>query len=114
MKKFIPIFLVLFLIVPFIAMAQTVEGTICNILNRIKIIVAAVGFGLAVILLIVGGIKYMVSGGDEEKAKASKKLIINALIGIVIILAAVFILALVESFLTGSGISILGNPCGGY
>jgi len=112
MKKFIPIFLVLFFIVPFIAMAQVdPANVVCNILGRIKVIVAALGFGLAVILLIVGGIKYMVSGGDEEKAKASKKLIINAIIGIVIILASVFILALVQGFLSGAGVSILQNNC---
>ncbi|MBU2068315.1 hypothetical protein KKA23_03045 [Patescibacteria group bacterium] len=113
MKKFIPVFLVLFLIVPIVAFAagQDPASIICNILNKIKLIVAALGFGLAVILLIVGGIQYMTSGGETEKATSARKLIINALIGIAIIFAAIFILSMVEGFLTGSGIQILQNNC---
>jgi len=115
MKKFIPIFLLLFLIVPLVAMAQAdIQTSVCLALNLIKILIASIGFGLAVIILIVGGIQYMISGGDEEKAKKAKKWIINALIGIAIILAAVFIIALVQSFLIGSGLqNPLTDPCGG-
>ncbi|MBU3922811.1 hypothetical protein KJ684_01060 [Patescibacteria group bacterium] len=111
MKKFIPVFLVLFLIVPIIAAAQDPEIVICTMLNKIKLIIAALGFGLAVILLIVGGIQYMTSGGDSEKATKARQLIINALIGIAIIFAAIFILSMVEGFLTGSQIQILRNNC---
>lgn len=86
--------------------------TICNILQVIKDILLAVGLGIAVIILIIGGIKYMTSGGDPEKAKSGRQMIVNALIGIVIILAAAFILALVQGLLVKSGISIFANPCG--
>lgn len=113
MKKVLPVFLTLFLLMPLIASAQYPDPilTICNILNIIKIIILAIGLGIGVIILIIGGIGYMVAGGDPEKATKSKKLIINALIGIVIVLAAAFILALVQGILVGAGISIFTNPC---
>ena len=94
MKKFLLIFVLAVLVVPFIAQAQSAIVTICNILQIAKIIVAAIGFGIAVLLLIVAGIKYITAGGDEAKAGEAKKGIINALIGIVIVVAAVFIIGI--------------------
>jgi len=117
MKKFLPVFLFLALALPLLANAAVdPEGIICNILHKIKMIIAAIGFGIAVIMLIWGGIKYMTSGGSDEKATTAKKLIVNAVIGIVIIFAATFILALVEGLLVGAGVQInpFGNPCGGF
>jgi type IV secretory pathway VirB2 component (pilin) len=113
MKKALPIFLVLFLLaLPLIANAQVnPEIVICNLLKNIEKIIAAIGFGLAVILLIAGGIGYMTAGGNPEKADKAKKLMINAIIGIVIVFAAIFILDLVAGLLSGSGISILTNNC---
>ena len=113
MKKALPIFLVLFLLaLPLIANAQVnPEIVLCNLLKNIEKIIAAIGFGIAVILLIVGGIMYMTAGGNPEKADKAKKLMINAIIGIVIVFAAIFILDLVSGLLSGSGISILTNNC---
>lgn len=113
MKKALPIFLVLFLLaLPLIANAQTnPEIVLCNLLKNIEKIIAAIGFGLAVILLIVGGIQYMTAGGNPEKADKAKKLMINAIIGIAIVFAAIFILDLVAGLLSGSGIGILTNNC---
>lgn len=113
MKKALPIFLVLFVLaLPLIANAAVnPEIVICNLLKNIEKIIAAIGFGLAVILLIAGGIGYMTAGGNPEKADKAKKLMINAIIGIVIVFAAIFILDLVAGLLSGSGISILTNNC---
>jgi len=116
MKKFLPILAFVMLVVPAIALAQagqTATEIICNVLQIAKNIVAAVGFGIAVILLIVAGIRYMTAGGDSEKAGSARTGIINALIGIVIVIAAVFLIALAQglvSEVTG-GINLLGNPC---
>ncbi|HUT95968.1 MAG TPA: TrbC/VirB2 family protein [Candidatus Paceibacterota bacterium] len=117
MKKFLPVVLLSLMVLPlFVSAAVDPEIAICNILNKIKVVVAALGFGLAVIFLIVGGIQYMTAGGDDEKASKAKKLIINAIIGIAIIFAATFILSLVEGLLIGGGITPnpFGNPCGSY
>jgi len=115
MKKFLLIFALTLLVVPFIASAQAIESatcTVCNVLQIAKTIVAAIGFGIAVILLIVAGIKYMTAGGDAEKAGAAKGSIINAVIGIVIVVAAVFIVGLAQGLvLDVGGTNLLTDPC---
>ena len=117
MKKFLPVFLLLAMALPLVASAAIDPVlTICTLLNKIKVIIAAVGFGIAVIILIWGGIAYMTAGGNDEKATKARKLIVNAIIGIAIIFAATFILNLVEGLLIGGGITPnpFGNPCGSY
>ena len=115
MKKFIPVIALVLIIFPLMAGAVGVdpENAICVILNKVKMILAAIGLGLAVIFLIIGGIQYMTSQGDDEKAGKAKKIIINALIGIAIILAATFMLNVVEGFLSGAGMlwNPFTNPC---
>lgn len=60
----------------------------------IDIVVAAVNWVLgilaliAVILVLLGGFKWMTAGGNEEKIEEAKKLLTAAVIGLVIILAA--------------------------
>jgi hypothetical protein len=119
MKKYIPFLLLILLMIPLMAFAQAtqVEATLCTILQIAKNIVAAIGLGIAIILLIVSGIKYMTSGGDAEKANDAKRGIINAIIGIVIVVGALFLLALAQTLVTdvgGAGVNVLGNPCTGY
>ena len=116
MKRVLKVSLFLGILVLPLAVSAAVDPvvTICNILHTIKIIIAAIGFGIAVIMLIAGGIGYMTAGGNEEKATKARTMIINSLIGIAIVFAAVFILALVEGLLIGGGVTIIGNPCGGF
>lgn len=111
MKKVLPIILLSLFLLPLVAFAYVEpQVVICRVLEKIKIIVAAIGFGIAVIMLIWGGIMYMTAGGNDEKSTKARKLIINAIIGIAIIFAATFILSLVAGFLSGSGVSL--NPFG--
>ena len=112
-KALVAVFGLSLLVLPLVVSAQGTDPVvaICNILNVIKDIILAVGLGIAVILLIIGGINYMTAGGDAEKAKSARGMIINAIIGIVIIFAAAFILALVQGFLVRSGVSMFSNPC---
>lgn len=55
-----------------------------------RIINVALGFLgiIAVIIVLVGGFKYMISGGHEEKTNEAKQLIISGIIGLAIILSA--------------------------
>lgn len=55
-----------------------------------RIINVALGFlGIvAVIIVLIGGFKYMVSGGNDEKTGDAKKLIVSGIIGLAIILSA--------------------------
>jgi len=55
-----------------------------------RIINVALGFLgiIAVVIVLVGGFKYMVSGGNEEKTTEAKNLIVAGIIGLAIILSA--------------------------
>lgn len=55
-----------------------------------SIINAALGFLgiIAVVIVLLGGFKYMISGGNEEKTGEAKKLIVSGIIGLAIILSA--------------------------
>lgn len=55
--------------------------------NIITIILGLVGV-VAVIMLIIGGFKYTVSGGNDKSVEAAKNQIMYAVIGIVITLLA--------------------------
>lgn len=43
---------------------------------------------LAVLVILYGGFKWMTAGGDDDKVGEAKKLIINGIIGLIIILSA--------------------------
>jgi len=53
----------------------------------IRIILGFLGI-VAVIIILLGGFKWMTAGGNEEKVAEARKLIVSGIIGLVIILAA--------------------------
>lgn len=62
---------------------------------------------LAVVLIIVAGLQWMTSGGNEEKVTAAKNLLRAALIGLLITLAAYGIaLYVVRIFASATGTSL--------
>jgi len=60
----------------------------------VKIMISFLGF-IAVIIILIGGFMWMTSGGDSEKIKSARQLMINGLIGLVIIVLAYAIATLV-------------------
>lgn len=73
-------------------------GVFKQITNTILYIVGIV----AVIMLIIGGIKYVVSGGDSKKVTDAKNTILYAIIGLVIAFLAFAIVNFVISALPNS------------
>lgn len=57
---------------------------------------------VALIFIIIGGIKYITSGGDPKQAGAARQVITYALIGLVLILLS-FAIVNFLAFLTGAG-----------
>ena len=55
--------------------------------NIIRLILKFLGI-IAIIMLIMGGVQWMTSGGAEEKTTNARKLIVNSLIGLIIVLLA--------------------------
>lgn len=59
-----------------------------GIFNRITSILLFIVGAVAVIMLIFGGIRYIVSGGDQANVTAAKNTILYAIIGIIVALLA--------------------------
>lgn len=77
----------------------TVEETAKNISNILLFLVIAV----AVIMLIIGGFKYVVSQGDSSATQSAKNTILYAIIGIIVaIIAYAIVNFVVKSFAGGS------------
>ena len=73
-------------------------GAFKQVTNTILYIVGIV----AVIMLIIGGIKYVVSGGDSKKVTDAKNTVLYAIIGLVIAFLAFAIVNFVISALPSS------------
>jgi len=56
---------------------------------------------VATVIVIIGGFKWMTSGGSEEKIADAKKLMINGLIGLVLVILAYAIATFIISQLGG-------------
>lgn len=80
------------------------NGAFKQITNVLLYIVGIV----AVIMLIIGGIRYVVSGGDSKKVTDAKNTVLYAIIGLVICFFAYAIVNFVISSLPSST-----NPAGG-
>lgn len=77
---------------------ERINSLITTIINIFSIIVGIV----AVIMIIVGGLKYITSGGDSGNVSSAKNTIIYALVGLVIVAFAQFIVRFVLSRATGT------------
>lgn len=73
-------------------------GAFRQVTNTILYIVGII----AVIMLIIGGIKYVVSGGDSKKVTDAKNTVLYAIIGLVIAFLAFAIVNFVISALPSS------------
>ncbi len=73
-------------------------GLITSIINWL------LGFGgiLAVIAIVYSGIMYMTAGSDQTKAENAKKNLTWTIIGVVVILLALFIINLIDQILSGT------------
>lgn len=60
-------------------------------------------FSLAVLFLIIGGFWYIISAGNAESAEKARATVINALIGIVIVILSYAIISVVVNTISGGG-----------
>lgn len=77
---------------------NTVNSTITLALNLFSAVVGII----AVVMIIVGGIKYITSGGDAGNVTSAKNTILYAVIGLVVVALAQVIVKFVLSRFTGS------------
>jgi len=75
---------------------------IVDIIDSVMSLLAMIGSGVAVIMVIWAGILYMTSGSSEEKVRTAKKTIMWAIIGVAILWSANFIIDAIKYLLQGS------------
>jgi uncharacterized membrane protein len=71
--------------------AKTINDTIVKVINFFSAIVGVV----SVVMIIYGGFKYISSGGDSGNVQSAKNTIIYAIIGLVVVALAQFIVQFV-------------------
>jgi len=83
--------------------AGNIIGTVIQVLLIIAILTC-------LFFLIWGGIRWITSGGDKGRIAQARGTIIAAVVGLIISLAAFFILNVILIFVTGQGISTMSIP----
>ena len=78
----------------------TIPNIVAGAIRLILVIAALVAF----VFLIIGGIRWVTSGGDKEKTARAQQTLTAALVGLVIVFASWAIIKLIETFF---GIEIL-------
>jgi hypothetical protein len=76
--------------------------TLDNILTTVVQIFSLVVGVVAVIMIIIGGLKYITSGGDSGNISSAKNTIIYAIIGLIIVALAQVIVHFVLNKVSGS------------
>jgi len=81
-----------------------VGGTFETVTNVLLYIIGAIG----VIMIVIGGLRYVISGGNTEQVNAAKNTILYAIVGIIIaILAYAIIQFVINTFVNnGSGTNV--------
>jgi len=69
------------------------SGTLDSVLNIVFIFIGS----LAVLFLIIGAIRYVLSGGDASQTKQAKETMLYSIVGVVVALSAFAIVAFVSS-----------------
>lgn len=82
------------------AQQLSVPGMVSGFLNLILIVAGLVFF----FILVIGGVKWILSGGDKAHTEGARNQITAALVGLVIVFSAWAIAKLIDSFF---GINIL-------
>jgi hypothetical protein len=82
------------------------NATLAQFFGLIVNVLIGVGIALTIIFLVLGGIQYITSRGDAKAADAARSSLTNAVIGFVVVLAAVTI-----RFIVGN---IIGADTGGF
>lgn len=118
MKRFVAILFklgIMFFLLPslFPVFAQCPEGyeNLCkitvqdnpNFTGNIVQILIVIAIVLSTIFLILGSIRWIMSGGDKGKVDQARAAVTAAIVGLVISFLAYFIVTLVVYMLTGSG-----------
>lgn len=103
--RFLLVLTTVLLLFPLVALAASCSGLpeytqkLCNVLDNVATVLYVIAGGIALVMILIGGISYMTAGGNEDQIKKAKRVILNGLIGAAIVVCAGFILDLLAEFL---------------
>jgi hypothetical protein len=86
-----------------VATIGSLTSLITNIINAVVAFSGIVLF----IMLVVGGMNYLLSGGDQKKLEKAKGTITGAITGFVVLVASYLVLKLIET-ITGVNVTTFG------
>jgi len=73
-----------------------------SILDTVRNWVVGITAGIVALFLIIGGLMYVTSGGEPQKAAKAKQTLIYALIGLIIILLSYVIITIISNLIGGA------------
>lgn len=77
--------------------------TLCDIIQTVinagKILLGVIG-SIVLLMFVIGGFYFLVSGGEDAKIKKGREIIYNAIIGLIIVLSAYLIVTVIISVVT--------------
>lgn len=82
----------------------TSESSVTGFILRVINIALALAGLIAVFFLILGGFRYITSMGNEETTGQAKKIILNAIIGIVVIILSFVIIRVISNALANGNL----------
>ncbi|HUV71749.1 MAG TPA: hypothetical protein VMW25_01955 [Clostridia bacterium] len=77
----------------------TAAGTFANILSNIIGVMTIIAIIWFTFVLLTGAIGWLSSGGDKTKIENSQKQITNGIIGLVVVISAIFVIKLIGTLL---------------
>lgn len=80
-----------------------VETNLTDIILTVVNYLLSIAGLLAVLFIIIGGFRFMTAGGNEEASDKAKKTIINALVGIVVVILSFAIVRGIANLLISNG-----------
>lgn len=88
-------------------LAGSLSGiTISSLISALIVLILVVAAVVFFVMLLIGGIRWMTSGGDKAATETARNQITAALVGLVIVFAAWAILSLIDAFF---GVNITGG-----
>lgn len=86
-----------------------IQNVVTTVVNILSLVVGAV----AVIMIIIGGLRYIISGGDSGSVQSAKNTILYALVGLVVVIFAraivIFIVNRLSPAASGGGATGTGG-----
>lgn len=80
----------------------TATAQVVSLITDVVTFLLGIAGTVALIGMIVGGFRYMLSFGNEQKAESGKKMLLYSIVGLFIVGASFFIVVVIENLITGN------------